>query len=87
MPRGHRYIHLDDLKCVKKMQKKFNKKIEIYCISNSIFGLLFFIIFATQFGKLGKSTKLVYFYPYDILYNILSTLFETKRSNKEMKIL
>ena len=86
MPRGHRYIHLDDLKCVKKMQKKFNKKIEIYCISHSIFGLVFSLSLL-QFGKLGKSTKLVNFYPYNILYNILSTLFETKRSNKEMKIL
>ena len=80
MPRGHRYIHLDDLKCVKKMQKKFNKKIEIYCISNSIFGLLFSLSLLHLFGKLGKSTKLVNFYPYNILYNILSTLFEEKNA-------
>ena len=55
MPRGHRYIHLDDLKCVKKMQK-VQQKIEIYCISNSIFGWLLLVIFASS-GNKDKSTQ------------------------------
>ena len=46
MPRGHRYIHLDDLKCVKKMQKKVQQKMEIYCISNYLLGLEFLVILA-----------------------------------------